>query len=170
MIGLGRVSGAHGLRGAIKVQATAEAATTDPADFAALGELVIGDTAYRVLKAERHKSQVLLYLAGISSRNQAEALVGQEVQGERRRLPKLPLGEYYWFELLGLPVIDVADGGLLGYLKKIISTPAHDVYVVRQGEREILLPAVEEVIVEIDLKEGVLKVSPPEGLLEVNAD
>jgi 16S rRNA processing protein RimM len=62
-------------------------------------------------------------------------------------------------------VVNAADGALLGYLEEIIPTPAHDVYVVRQGGREVLLPAVEDVIVEINLKEGVLKASPPEGLL-----
>ena len=87
--------------------------------------------------------------------------------GDRRRFPPLPPGEYYWFQVLGLPVVNVADGALLGYLDHIISTPGHDVYVVRQGEREVLLPAV---FVEFDLKEGVIKASPPEGLLETYAD
>jgi 16S rRNA processing protein RimM len=62
-------------------------------------------------------------------------------------------------------VINVADGTLLGYLDEIIPTPAHDVYVVRQGEREVLLPAVEDVIVEINMEAEVIKVAPPEGLL-----
>ena len=90
---------------------------------------------------------------------------GWQVQGDRRRFPALPPGEYYWFQVLGLPVVNVADGALLGYLDEIIPTPGHDVYVVRQGEREVLLPAVEDVIVEINLEEGVIKASPPEGLL-----
>jgi 16S rRNA processing protein RimM len=72
--------------------------------------------------------------------------------------------------VLGLPVVNAADGARLGHLDHIISTPGHDVYAVRQGEREVLLPAVEEVIVEINLEEGVIKVLPPEGLLETYAD
>jgi 16S rRNA processing protein RimM len=170
LIGLGAVSGAHGILGAIKVRATAAAATTDPAVFAALGELVIGGLGYRVLTAQRHKNQVLLLLDGVHTRAQAEALAGQEVKGDRRLFPPLPTGEYYWFQVLGLPVIDVADGRILGYLAEIIPTPAHDVYLVRRGDREILLPVVAEVIVEINLDEGYLKVSPPEGLLEAYAD
>jgi 16S rRNA processing protein RimM len=85
--------------------------------------------------------------------------------GDRRRFPPLPPGEYYWFQVLGLPVVNEEDGARLGYLDHIIPTPGHDVYVVRDGEREILLPAVEDVIVEINLKEGVIKALPPEGLL-----
>lgn len=165
MLGLGRVSGAQGIRGAIKVRADAEAATTDPEVFSALGEVWIGGQSYQVLEAGRLKTQVILRLAGIDTRNQAEALVGLEVQGDRRRFPPLPEGEYYWFQVLGLPVVDVSDGALLGYLEEIIPTLAHDVYVVRAGDREVLLPAMEDVIVEINLEEGVIKASPPEGLL-----
>jgi 16S rRNA processing protein RimM len=164
LIGLGSISGAHGIKGAVKVRADAEAATTDPEVFAAIGEVWIGGHRYQVLEAERPKNQVVLLLAGVHTRNQAEALVGQEVQGDRRKFPPLPPGDYYWFQVLGLPVINVSDGDLLGYLESIIPTPAHDVYVVRHGERELLLPAVEDVIVEINLEEGVLKASPPEGL------
>ena len=170
LIGLGQISGAHGIKGAVKVRADAEAATTDPEVFAALGEVWIGGQGYQVLKAERHKNQVVLFLGGVDSRSRAEELAGLAVRGDRRRFPPLPPGEYYWFQVLGLPVVNAADGVLLGYLDHIIPTPGHDVYVVRQGDQEVLLPAVEDVIVEINLEEGVIKASPPLGLLEVNAD
>jgi 16S rRNA processing protein RimM len=170
LIGLGQVSGAQGIQGAVKVRADAEAATTDPEVFAVLGEVWIGGRGYQVLKAGRHKNQVLLWLEGVDTRSRAEELAGLQVLGDRRRFPPLPPGEYYWFQVLGLPVVNEADGALLGYLDHIISTPGHDVYAVRQGEREVLLPAVEEVIVEINLEAGVIKVLPPPGLLETYAD
>ena len=119
------------------------------------------------MTAARHKNQVLLWLDGVHTRSRAEELAGLQVLGDRRRFPKLPPGEYYWFQVLGLPVVNETDGALLGYLDHIMPTPGHDVYVVRQGEREILLPAVEDVIVEINLEEGVIKALPPEGLLEI---
>jgi len=170
LIGLGQVSGAQGLLGAVKVRADAEAATTDPEVFAALGEVWIGGRGYEVLKVGRHKNQVLLWLEGVDTRSPAEELAGLKVLGDRRRFPRLPPGEFYWFQVLGLSVVNEADGALLGHLDHIIWTPGHDVYVVRQGEREVLLPAVEEVIVEINLEAGVIKVLPPEGLLETYAD
>jgi 16S rRNA processing protein RimM len=170
LIGLGQVSGAQGLKGFIKVRADAEAATTDPEVFAALGEVWIGGQGYQVLEAARHKNQVLLWLDGVHTRSRAEELAGLQVLGDRRRFPMLPPGEYYWFQVLGLPVVNEADGALLGYLDHIIATPGHDVYVVRQGEREILLPAVEDVIVEINLEERVIKASPPLGLLELEGE
>jgi 16S rRNA processing protein RimM len=165
LVGLGRISGAHGIRGAVKVRADAEATTTDPEVFTALGEIWIGGQNYQVREAGSLKTQVILKLAGVETRNHAEALVGLEVKGDRGSFPPLSEGEYYWFQVLGLPVVNVADGALLGYVEEIIPTPAHDVYVVRQGEREVLLPAVEDVIIEINLEEGVLRASPPEGLL-----
>jgi 16S rRNA processing protein RimM len=164
-VGLGRVSGAHGIRGAVKVRPDAEATTTDPEVFIALGEVWIGGVNYQLLDAAPLKTQVILKMAGLETRNQAEALVGLEVLGDRRRFPPLPEGEYYWFQVMGLPVKNAADGALLGYLEEIIPTPAHDVYVVRQGDREVLLPAVEDVIVDINLEEGIIKADPPEGLL-----
>jgi 16S rRNA processing protein RimM len=170
LIGLGQISGAHGIKGAVKVRADAEAATTDPEVFEAVGEVWIGGQGYRVLQAERLRNQVLLWLEGVDTRSRAEELAGRAVLGDRRRFPALPAGEYYWFQVLGLPVINIADGARLGYLDHIIPTPGHDVYVVAEGGREVLLPAVEDVIVAIDLEAGVIKVAPPEGLLEANAD
>jgi 16S rRNA processing protein RimM len=170
LVGLGRISGPQGLRGAVKVRPDAAAATTDPEVFVALGEVVIGGQQYKILQATRLKNQVLLQLDGVETRNLAEQLAGQEVWGDRRGFPELPAGEYYWFQLLGLPVYDAGDGTLLGHLQEILPTPAHDVYVVVQGGREVLLPAVEEVILEINLEQGFLKVAPPPGLLEAYAD
>jgi 16S rRNA processing protein RimM len=166
---LGRISGAQGLGGAVKVRPDAAAATTDPEVFQALAEVVIGEQTYAVLQADRLKNQVLLRLAGVETRTQAEQLSGRQVLGDRRRFPPLPPGEYYWFQLLGLPVYDAGDGALLGRLQEILPTPGHDVYVVVQGQRELLLPAVAEVVLEINLKEGFLKVAPPPGLLETYA-
>jgi 16S rRNA processing protein RimM len=170
LIGLGRISGAHGIRGAVKVRPEASSATTDPEVFLAVAEVVIGGHKYNIIRADRLKNQVLLLLAGVDTRSRAEQLAGQEVLGDHRRFPRLPPGEYYWFQLLGLPVYDAGDGALLGHLQEILPTPAHDVYVVVAGRREVLLPAVEEVIVEINLEAGFLKVAPPRGLLETYAD
>jgi 16S rRNA processing protein RimM len=170
LVPLGRVVGVHGLKGMVRVGLAGRSADFDPGTFLALGEILVGGEPFQVLKAVRGRGHILLRLQGIDSRERAETLVGREVQGEAQRFPELPPGEFYWFQVLGLPVVHAKDGTVLGRLEEIWPTGAHDVYVVRQGEREVLLPAVEDVIQEIDLKEGCLKVWPPEGLLELYAD
>ncbi len=160
LIRLGKVSGVHGIRGALKV-----GGAVAPEVFLSVGEVEIGGARYRVESATRKKRQVLLRLEGVETRNQAERLIGQEVRGDSGRFPSLPEGEYYWFQLQGLPVYHATEGTYLGELTEIIPTPAHDVYVVRKEGQEVLLPAVEEVVVEINLEEGVVKVQPPAGLL-----
>ena len=170
LVPLGRVVGVHGLKGMVRVGISGQSADLDPQTFAALGEILVGGERFQVIKAARGRGHVLVRLAGIDSREQAESLVGREVQGEARRFPELPAGEYYWFQVLGLSVVHAGDGTVLGRLEEIWPTGAHDVYVVRQGRREVLLPAVEGVIQEIDLNAGCLKVWPPEGLLDLYAD
>jgi 16S rRNA processing protein RimM len=165
LISLGKIVGAHGLKGALKIGAAAA-----PEVFLALAEVDINGDRYAVVSAVSKKNQVVLRLEGVDSRGQVEQLVGQEVRGEGSRFPPLPEGEYYWFQLEGLPVRHAESGELLGELAEIIPTPAHDVYVIHKGGREFLLPAVAEVIIEINLDEGVIKALPPEGLLEIYAD
>lgn len=170
LVDLGRVVGVHGLKGMVRVGFPGRWADLNPETFMSLGAILVGGQHFQVLKAALGRGHVLVRLAGIDSRAEAEPLVGREVQGEAGRFPPLPEGEYYWFQLLGLPVVHAGDGTVLGVLAEIWPTGAHDVYVVRQGKREVLLPAVEEVIREIDLQEGVVKVWPPPGLLELYAD
>jgi 16S rRNA processing protein RimM len=167
---LGRVVGVHGLKGMVRVGITGRSVDFDPETFMALGEILLGGEPFRVVKAARGSGHVLVRLAGIDSRDEALALMGREVQGEAGRFPELPPGEYYWFQVLGLTVMHAGDGTVLGTLSEIWPTGAHDVFVVRRGKREVLLPAVEEVIQEIDLEGGCIKVRPPEGLLELYAD
>lgn len=167
---LGRVVGVHGLKGMLRVGLSGQSGDLDPETFSALGEILVGAEHFVVRKASRGRKHVLVGLAGVETREQAEALVGREVQGESERFPELPPGEYYWFQVLGLPVIHAGNGAVLGHLAEIWPTGAHDVYVVRQGKREVLLPAVEEVIQEINLEAGYIEVRPPEGLLELYAD
>ena len=171
LIGLGRISGAHGIRGAVKVRPDAEAATTDPEVFAALAEVVIGGHQYTIQQAHRLKNQVVLHLSGVDSRSGAEQLAGQEVLGDRRRFPELPPGEYYWFQLLGLPVYDVGDGALLGRLQEILPTPGHDVYVVVQDRPgDLAARGGRRSSSKSTWTEGFIKVAPPPGLLETYAD
>ncbi|MDR3553326.1 MAG: ribosome maturation factor RimM, partial [Syntrophobacteraceae bacterium] len=99
----------------------------------------------------------------VSGREQAEALTGSEIFIERDRLTVLPEGEYYHFQLIGLSV-ETKDGRSLGTLTAVLETGSNDVYVVEGGGKEVLVPAIEEVVSEVDLRSGKIIVDLPEGL------
>ncbi len=160
-ISLGRVVGVHGLRGELKVHPEVD----DIETILHVGEVRLAGALHRVTAGRWHKKTILLTLAGITTREEAEALRGEEITADPRRLPALPAGEYYWFEVLGLPVLTGPERTPVGTLTQIIATGAHDVYVVSDGSREHLIPAVDGAIVEIDVERGWILVDSA-GLVE----
>lgn len=119
----------------------------------------------RVAGVRPHKRNLLLVLEGVETLSAAEGLVGARVLVPRESLPRLPEGEFYWFEVVGLEA--VTEGGeRLGRVAEIIGGPGHDVYVLRDGARERLVPAVDEIVVSIDPAAGRMVIRPIEGLWE----
>ncbi|MEJ5365582.1 MAG: ribosome maturation factor RimM [Desulfosoma sp.] len=103
---------------------------------------------------------------GIEDLDGARRLVGLEVGVPEEDLDPLEDGEYYYHQLVGLEVVTEA-GVPLGRVVGVMETKAHDLYAVKTGSgREILLPAVEEIIKRVDVSRGVMVVDPPEGLLD----
>lgn len=122
--------------------------------------------AYRPIKISRHDTHhMLLSLHGIENRDKAEDLVGCKIFISRAVLPELPDGEYYWHDLMGLAVIST-DGKELGKIEEIMETGANDVYVARGEFGEALIPAIEDVIKEVNLEKGYMIVDLPPGLLD----
>jgi 16S rRNA processing protein RimM len=111
-----------------------------------------------------HK-RVLVRLPGCKDITTAEAFRGYEVLIPRSWFPPLPEGEYYWFEIEGLAAY-AHDGRSLGTVVELIYTGSNDVYVVRDGTHEILIPALRDVIRTIDLAGGAIHLYPVAGLLD----
>ena len=111
-----------------------------------------------------HK-RVLVQLPGCKDITTAEAFRGCEVFIPRNWFAPLPAGEYYWFEIEGLAVY-AHDGRYLGTVVEIIYTGSNDVYVVRNGTHETLIPALRDVIRSIDLAGGAIHLYPVAGLLD----
>ena len=165
LVPLGRVAGVHGLKGGVRIAPLAGGEPPLPETFTLLKEILVGGRPFEVLRASQGRRHVVLHLAGIRDRAQAEAIVGLEVAGEAHRFPPLPEGEYYHHELLGLNAYS-PQGVLLGTLVEILETGSKDVYVFRNEEthQELMIPAVDEFILEIRIKERKIIVSPPEWL------
>jgi 16S rRNA processing protein RimM len=167
LILLGKVSGTHGIRGELRIYCY----SGDYGTLMGLRTLLLRGANGDVLKAEMdsarlHGGKAVVKLKRFDNINDVSHLVGRELVIQRDQLPETEEGEYYWHDLVGLTVI--ADDGLeLGILAEIFDTGSNDVYVVRNGEREYLIPALEDVVREIDLTSRIMKVTPLEGLLDL---
>lgn len=110
-----------------------------------------------------YKNGFLLAIRDIDNREKAALLAGSELMVERDRLPETEDGSYYWCDLIGLSVLG-SDGQNIGRIEEIIPTGSNDVYVVRGALKEVLIPALESVVLSVDLDAGTMKVELPEGL------
>jgi 16S rRNA processing protein RimM len=118
-----------------------------------------------LLSRRWHKENLLVAFEGYPGREQVAVLRNQLVQVRADDRPLLPEGEYYHHQLIGLQVLDEA-GNILGKLVEILVTGANDVYVVRgSAGKEILLPAIESVILDVNLERGLMKVYLLPGIL-----
>lgn len=169
LIQIGRIVGAHGIRGAVKVQSFAESLDC----YTLPGGLEMIDTAGRrsrceVLWARAQKNGVRLAIKDVTTRDQAESLVGCELWISRGSLPPLDEDTHYWVDLIGMAVF-TTDGQHLGRIADIIATGANDVYVVETPKgypvQEILLPAIASVVLRVDEAGRKMIVELPEGLI-----
>jgi 16S rRNA processing protein RimM len=164
LLPVGEIVGVHGVKGIIRVRSHFD----EDSIYRAGTRIFIQDargrrSSHTVQWARPHKRLLLVALENINRRESAEALVGSQILAEKNALPELAEGEYYWSDLIGLAVYST-DGQYLGRLEDIIATGSNDVYVVRDGDRETLLPALERVVKEIDIEQGLMRVELPEGL------
>lgn len=165
MIAIGRLTKPHGLRGELvflpyvydmellpdlTVQRVSLRRGTEPPQEAAI-------VAWR-----RANKRLLVWLEGCRDRTRAEAFRDYEVYIPRHRFPPLPDGEYYWFDIEGLSVRD-SEGRTLGTIADIIYTGSNEVYVVRNGSRELLIPALKDIVRRIDLAQGQIHLFPEAG-------
>lgn len=149
MVVMGRVAAPHGIKGWIKVQPFTQ--ETDgllgyPEWWLGSGEIW---ASRRVLESAVHGVTVLARLEGCEDRDAAFALKGMQVGVPRDLLPESREGEYYWSDLLGMQVQN-GRGELLGRVVKLMETGANQILVL-EGEREVLVPFVENVILSVDL-------------------
>lgn len=126
-------------------------------------------TRFDVTQAQPHKRMFRVGLEGIDSLTALEPWLKSEVFIERSSLPEADEGEIYHFEAIGLSV-QTLDGTIVGTVREVMPLPANDVWVVEASSppREVLIPVVGEIVKEIDLREGIARIDPPAGLLDVD--
>lgn len=168
-VSIGKVIGAHGIRGVVKVYAAAASVdiyTTGLAVYLGSGE--DGARAYTIQWCEPYRKGFRIAFKGVCDRDAAEGLVGTEIYIPKEQLPSLEKGTYYWSDLIGLAVYDIS-AGCLGQIASIMPTAGHDVYVVKDPAKgagyEVLIPALASVVTDVDLERKKMQVELPEGLI-----
>lgn len=161
-----KIAGPHGLKGDVKLQCFSDSTET----MLEYPRLVIVDNqgqispALQVEKCRQQGKTVVIKLEGINDRDKAGELHGKGILVRKKDLPALAEDEYYWYQLVHLPVM-TAEGQKLGTIDSIFSNGAQDVMVVNDGNTELLVPIVDSIIKE-HTEKGVV-ITPPPGLLEI---
>jgi len=157
---IGQALKPFGIRGEIKIKVFTESLEA----FENSSVLIFGETPHRVVSVRPHKGSALVALEGVDTPEQALELSGCLVKTEYRNLPGKEEDEYYWFELIGMKVSTV-DGRDLGEITQITATGANDVIHVEGTYGEVLLPMIEDVVLEVDIEKKEMVVDPLEGLI-----
>jgi len=159
-IAVGQILGPHGLNGDLKV-----APLLDHPDRFQPGRSIYLDGERLIIERCRwQKGQALMKLSGVNDRSAAEVCQRHQLAVPESDLKTLEEGRYYHFQLIGLGVRST-EGQALGKLTRIVSTGANDVFVVYGMLGEILIPAISDVIKEIDLEHGVMVIEAVPGLI-----
>ncbi|MCR4781154.1 MAG: ribosome maturation factor RimM [Lachnospiraceae bacterium] len=167
---VGIIGKAQGIRGEVRVHPTMDTLE----DFLEIDKVILMKSRIKdlkeltVQKARIQKNFCIVKFKEIEDRNNAELLNGAELYINREDAPELEEGEYYYSDIIGCTVI-TDEGKTLGVLKDIYETGANDVYsVVNESKKEYLLPAIDDVILDVDVLNKVMKVHMLNGLEDLN--
>ncbi len=165
---VGVIIGTHGLRGDLKVRTeTSGSQLLLDTDNVVLQCSDGKQLTLDIVKAAVHKNRILLKLKGYDHINQVDNLLNAKLLLPLDQFPVLDSGDYYWHQLEGITVVDQVAGEL-GVLSALQETNGHDLYVVQGSHGEIIFPAVDAFIDEIDIEHGQMKVTLPDGLIDLN--
>jgi 16S rRNA processing protein RimM len=158
---VGKVTNVHGLMGEVKVQPWA-----DSPEFLCQFKTLYVDEAHfpmTVQRARVHKNMVIIKFEGPTDVPSALSLRNAILYIHREDV-KLPEGSFFLADIYGLEVRDTASGEVLGEIADVLTLPANNVYVVRGGARELMIPAVPQFIAETNIEAGYIRVNMMEGL------
>ena len=157
---IGRITGKWGLHGDLKV----EVLTDFTERFSPGSILYLDGQPARVERSRSFKAGFLVKLDLVNDRTEAELQRGRSVTIPQREVKPLPEGSFYHFQIVDIDVWN-EKGEYLGKVKEILSTGSNDVYVVRgESRKEILVPALEEVVLDVNLQDSRMTVRLPQGL------
>ena len=157
---IGQVSSSWGLKGEVRVYPL----TDFPERFSAGNSFLVDGVKRKIEWTKSSKGGVILKLEGINSPEEALELRHKTLEIPENELHELPEGVYYQFQIIGLEVWSIS-GDLLGKIREILTTAANDIYVMESAGKDVLIPAIPDVVKSIDLESGKITIEPIEGLL-----
>jgi len=166
MLRVGRITGAHGLKGAIRFRPDNPASDTLEQVARVFLESAGQAREFRLTGMTRLNATTLrITLEGVADVNAAESLKGALVMLATEDVPATKPGEFYYYEAIGCEVF-LTDGSRIGMIEEIFSTGAHDIWVVRDSEREVLVPVIEDVVKAMDFAARRVTIEAIPGLLD----
>ena len=160
----GKIVGTHGIRGMVRVQAWSDSGEF-LTNFNRFFLTPDGDNELKSVKIQPHGGVVLVAFKGINTVEQAESLRCKTLYISRDDIT-LPEGRYFIDDLIGCEVFDADSGEKYGEISEVSQTGANDVWHIKSGEKEYLLPAIDEVIVTVDPQNERLEIRPMKGIFD----
>lgn len=160
---IGKFVGTHGVRGMVRIQPW-----SDDGEFLTQFKkfyLENGKTKIEMSKITPHGNVVIAQIKGVDSIEEAEKFRNQ-VLYIKRDDARLPEGRYFVSEIIGSMVYDADTDALLGTLSDVSPTGANDVWHIKSGDKEYLLPAIPDVIVDVDIDSDKVIVRPLKGIFD----
>lgn len=160
---IGKIVNVVGLKGEVKVYNYSDSDEI----YRTTEAVYVGDDLVGIENVRLQKNMVILKLAGISDRDGAEAVRGKELFITESDLPELPEGQYYIRDLIGMTVKE-ENGEILGKVSDVLQNTAQDIFEVENADgRKILIPKVDQFVLEIDKAAGEIRVRLIEGMLDL---
>lgn len=161
-VAVGRINAPWGVRGHVKVTAL----TSNPERLAVGSRVFVAGELREIRDVKRPRGFPCIQFEGITSTEAANRLRGALIEIDEADLPELPEDVYYVHDLVGLRVVTSA-GEEIGTLEDVLETGSNDVYVVkRAGKKDVLVPAIDGVLLDVDLEGGQMTIEAVPGLLD----
>ena len=162
MIEVGKIVNTHGIRGDLKVEYWCDSAEV----FFELDTVFLKDgTEYSIEDAKIHKNHLLVHLEGIDSIENAEKLKNKILYADENDF-ELDEDVYFIKDIIGIEVFDADTNEKYGKITEVLQNSTKDVYIIKGENREYLVPAIEECIIETDINEKIMKIRPLKGLFD----
>lgn len=159
-IEFGKIVNTHGIKGEVKIYSY----TDNPSNILNLKKVYIENVEYQVERIRLASNMFILKLKGIDRIEDTVSIKNKEIYREVLKKEKESLEEFFVRDLIGLDVVDEEENKI-GILSDVINTGANDIYIVKKEDaKELLLPAIKQVIKNIDIKNKKIVVKIMEGL------